>query len=148
MFDLVQSSAFDEGIFQTFQSVGRSMVAIGGRSGSLTAKLAHELGSRLDTFNDSWQLCSGLVIEELWATFKPITAKTAIQLEFSTQVRDLADRFDALKWSSGAFVHELDALRHSIAHIHDAIESDAIANVGQLRVRCSSRRYFAIANMG
>ena len=106
-------------------------------SESLVAKLGSTLGSKLDTFNSSWQLHSGLEMEKLWTMFKPTTAKDLSQLEFSLQVKGLAARFDALKWSSGASIQELDILRNSIARIHDAVDNASLESFGLLEV-CSS----------
>ena len=107
--------------------------------GSLTAKLRSELGSRLETFNDSWQLHSGLGMELLWTTFRPVGAKSLDQLNLSNQAKDLADRFDALRWGSGTSVQELCSLQRSITRIHDAIEVAPLPDSRsiEVRVHCS-----------
>ena len=101
---------------------------------TLNVKLAHYLASRLDTFNDSWQLNSGLGMERIWEHFKPVTAANKTQLEGSLQARALADRFDALKWNSGASVQELAILRTSMARIHDTIAVTPILDPSSLHV--------------
>ncbi|CAD6568985.1 MAG: hypothetical protein ASARMPRED_002259, partial [Alectoria sarmentosa] len=124
--DLSHSSKFDEGTFQVYQTIGRgiaSRACAGGLLGSLSARLASELGSKLDTFNLSWQLHSGLGMELLWKTFRPVSARSLDQLESSNQVKDLANRFDALKWCSGTSVQELCSLQKSITRIHNGIKS-------------------------
>ena len=105
-----------------------------GPLGRLTAKLASELSSKLDTFNLSWQLHSGLGMELLWTAFRPVSAANLIQLESSNQVKDLANRFDALRWSSGTSVFDLCSLQKSIARIHDAIQSASPLDFGSLKV--------------
>ena len=76
-------------------------------------------------------------MEKLWMRFKPTTAKDLSQLKFSLQVKGLAARFDALKWSSGASIQELGILRNSIARIHDAIGTASLESFSPLEV-CSS----------
>lgn len=103
--------------------------------GILTARIASELGSRLDAFNTSWQLHCGLGMEILWATFRPVSARDSHQLESSNQAKDLANRFDALRWISGMSVRELCSLQRSIASIHDTIESASPPTLVSLKVR-------------
>lgn len=106
--------------------------------GRLTAKLASELGSKLDTFNEFWQLHSGLGMELLWTAFRPVSARNVHQLESSNQVKDLANRFDALRWFSGASVEELCSLQRSIVSIHDAVGSASPLDFKSLEVHILS----------
>lgn len=105
---------------------------------SLTARLASELGSKLATFNASWQLHSGLGMELLWTAFRPVSASNLSQLESSNQVKDLANRFDALRWGSGTSVQELCRLQRSIARVHDAITSISPIDLRSLEVSIQS----------
>ena len=123
--ELAQSSTFDEGVFQVYQDLGRLMVAnansarISHRS---TNKLAHELQIKLNDFNASWQLSSGLSMEALWTLFRPSVAENAQQLETCLQTEELADRFDALSWVSGASYQEIWNLSQSIADMYNRIK--------------------------
>ncbi len=134
LLDLGQSSDFDEGVFQAYQTIGRSLCAQGLSLGGQGGDIARELGKKLDTFNASWQLCSGLCMNSLWTAFRPATAKNLSELEFSIHVGKLADRFDALKWSSGASFRELEVLQSSIVHLHTSIETTLSPNLGPLIV--------------
>lgn len=143
VFDLSHSSEFDEGTFQTYQTIGKKVSAkasTNGPLGSLTANLATELGSKLDTFKASWQLHSGLGMELLWTNFRPVSARNLTQFEFSIQIEDLANRFDALRWASGASVQELCTLQRSIARIHDTVGSASPLKFISLEVRIFSYR--------
>lgn len=136
--DLSNSSEFDEGTFQIYRMIGRelsSRVSTNGSQGVLTARIASELGSRLDAFNTSWQLHCGLGMKILWATFRPVSARDLHQLESSNRAKDLANRFDALRWISGMSVRELCRLQRSIASIHDSIESASPPALVSLEVR-------------
>ena len=100
-----------------------------------TARIASELGWKLDAFNTSWQLHCGLGMELLWTTFRPVSARNIDELELSNQVKDLASRFDALRWVSGISVRELCSLQRYIAGIHDTIKSASPLAFGSLKVR-------------
>ena len=118
--------------------MGESMCARGvaGRSNqSLSAILASTLGQKLDAFSSSWQLYSGLRMEQLWMRFRPATASYTLQLELSVQIKDLACRFDSLKWRSGASVQELDNLRCSLARIHATLITPSVQTFGPFEVR-------------
>ena len=138
--DLSHSSNFDEGIFQVYQDIGKDMTSRAcNEVGSLTAKLRSELGSRLVTFNESWQLHSGLGMELLWTAFRPVGARSLNQLDLSNQAKNLADRFDALRWGSGTSVQGLCSLQRSITKIHNAIEVAPLPDASsiEVRVHCS-----------
>ena len=74
-------------------------------------------------------------MELLWTTFRPVSAKEFHQLESSNRVKDLAIRFDVLKWDSGMSSRELCSLQSSIAGIHEAIEHDSPLDLSSLEVR-------------
>ncbi len=118
--------------------MGVLMCARGGAgrsSQSLSADLASTLGQKLDVFNSSWQLYSGLRMEQLWMRFRPATASDMLQLELSVQIKDLAGHFDSLKWRSGASVQELDILRSSLARIHATLITPSAKSFEPLEVR-------------
>ena len=134
--DMSHSSNFDEGIFQVYQDIGKDMTSRASiEVGSLTAKLRSELGSRLETFNESWQLHSGLGMEPLWTAFRPVGARSLNQLDLSNQAKNLADRFDALRWGSNTSVQELCILQRSITQIHNAIEVTPLPDARSIEVR-------------
>jgi len=121
-------------VFQVYQTIGRSLCAQARPAGGLVSDIARKLGTELDTFNTSWQLSSGLCMERLWTAFRPATAKNLIELDFSLHVKRLAYRFDALKWSSGASVRELEILQNSIVNIHNSIRTTSPADSVPLAV--------------
>lgn len=136
--DLSHSSEFDEGTFQIYRMLGRNLTSRFSTNEPqtiLTARIASELGSRLDAFNTSWQLHCGLGMEILWATFRPVSARDLHQLESSNRAKDLASHFDALRWTSGISVRELCKLQRSIASIHNTIESASPSAFVSLEVR-------------
>lgn len=62
-------------------------------------------------------------MELLWTAFRPVSARSLDQLELSNRVKDIANRFDALRWVSDTSIEELYGLQRSIVGIHDAIAS-------------------------
>ena len=92
-----------------------------GISTKSTFELVHELRNRLNDFNASWQLSLGLSMEVLWTAFRPSVPENLGQLEACLQVERLGDRFDALRWASGASSTEAGNLRQSIVDMYNKI---------------------------
>jgi midasin len=125
MFDLTDSLDFDEGVFQTYLTIGRSITDHVVEFSAIRS-LSEKLNSELSAFNASWQLCTGLSMEILWQLFKPPLAKNLEQLESRARAKELANRFDAIKWMTGATIRDLDLLRWSIINLHDTIDSSEV----------------------
>ena len=70
-------------------------------------------------------------MEILWTILRPPTAKNLSQLQFHLQVEDLAARFDALAWRSGAAVFKLNDLRYSIIRMDSCVgQEHTFSNYG------------------
>ena len=74
-------------------------------------------------------------MEQLWMKFRPVTASDMLQLELSVKIKDIARRFDSLKWRSGASVQELDVLRGSLVRIHATLITPGGQNFESFEVR-------------
>ena len=122
IFDLANSLEFDESVFQTYLSIGRCITAQASLCDDIRP-LAEKLDSELSEFNLSWQLSTGLSMEVLWRLFKPPLAKNITQLESRVLVKELANRFDAIKWTTCPSIRDLERLRWSIINLHDTIHS-------------------------
>lgn len=135
MLDLGMLLEFDEGAFQVYLAIGKSIVAQGDGSTEETKTLTKKLGSMLSLFNAAWQMSTGLSMEILWNMFKPSTAKSTAELDTRIRAEKLAERFDALKWGIGISIRDLDLVRHSIVRMYNTITSiDAISD-DQFKVR-------------
>ena len=126
--DLLDASTmlgFDEGILQTYQSIGRSLVADGissGQSDDPLQMLADQLASKVTVFNTEIDCWSGFAMEQLWSLFKPRAAASQPQFEMCMEIEGLADRFDALKWGSGASVFDLVMLRDALIAVNKSAD--------------------------
>lgn len=112
-----QQSDFDEGVFQVYLDLGRSLAAR-----CQISKDLHDIGTYLErqlaAFNTAWSLSTGTSLEILWKVFRPTTAESLGHLDFILQSENLMDRFDSLLWRSGASIDSLVSLRKSIASVH------------------------------
>lgn len=122
IFDLTNSPEFDDGAFQTYLTIGRSITKRVVDNSAIRS-ISENLNSELNAFKDSWQLHTGLSMGLLWRLFKPSLAKNLGQLESRAEAKELAHRFDTIKWMTGATIRDLDLLRSSIINLHDTIDS-------------------------
>lgn len=134
MFDLGDSSNFDDGVFQVYLSLGRSMIG-NTREDTTLQPFVAAIAHGLDCFNASWRLSTGLRMEALWNIFRPLTAANLQQLKAILQIEELADRFDALAWKSGMSIEQLYSMRKSIIRTLPAIRSSPSQFTRKISVR-------------
>ena len=140
MLDFGMLLEFDEGAFQVYLDIGKTIVAQGDNVAQEDydikelKTLTDKLGSMLDLFNASWQMSTGLSMEILWKTFKPSTAKSITELETCIKAEKLAEQFDTLKWCAGISFRDLDLVRRSIAGLYDTITSNDTVFDDQFKV--------------
>ena len=122
---VAEHSPFDEAAFQTFQSIGRSMID-DMIEGSAYYEITESFSNALSLFDDSCRLTSGLSMERIWDSLSQPAANHASLLALRIGIEQLSDRFDALSWRSKASLHRLVTLRSSIIQIFKMLEfSDA-----------------------
>lgn len=110
--DFAISPDFNEGAFQAYLGIGRSIVTPDGDH--IALRLANELRTKLRIFDASWQLRTGFSMEIIWELFRPPLAQNIAQLKHFLEIEQLADRFDTLKWKVGASVKELFSFGFSL----------------------------------
>ena len=142
VFDFALSKPFDEGVFQVYLTIGRSMIV---RANAIEGvqDLYSALAMQLNLFNLSWKLSTGRSMEALWNTFRPPTVREMRHLRLILQIEELADSFDDLAWRSKAPFEDLVDLRRSIAFAFWRVETTDVQTSNGLEV---SGRLVAILN--
>jgi midasin len=122
--DISSATAFNEGIFQTYLIIGRTLASY-----SLRNNILHDAGSALNTgllaFNAAWKLSTGGSMELLWSVFKPRTARNAHHLKLLIRIERLAKDFDNLVWGARASLDVLVRLRESIISTYLFLDIDS-----------------------
>lgn len=113
VFDIAHSYNLDEGAFQAYLMIGKSMIVRALRYHNVQ-DLFVLFQEYLDSFKLSWELTSGGSLELLWEMFRPPTAKSRRELDLLLQCEDVADRFDYLTRQSKIPIDGLADLRRSI----------------------------------
>lgn len=113
--------SFDDAAFQTYQRIGQSMIE-GFIDNSIVQGLATSLSNAFASLNESWRLTTGLSMEIIWELLRPPSVEHASLLELRFGTEQLADRFDALSWTTGASIEKLTALRGSIVQVFGMLD--------------------------
>lgn len=131
--NVTHSTNFDEATFQVYLGLGQSLLT------TLDSNLGlEELGDtmrrRLGGFAPFWQLRNGQSMELIWSRIKPFVPTTLEQLQQAIRVENLAERYDALIWTSGAPLGKLEQTRQLIAQLWTSTEVDADCMVNSIQV--------------
>ncbi|KAI9827912.1 MAG: hypothetical protein M1819_006855 [Sarea resinae] len=116
IFHLVQSTEFEESVFQVHLSIGRSIVASYTVADEPSRSLTEGIATCLDAFTQMWQLSSGLSMERLWMKLRPETCSSMKQLQTLLRLEQLADRFDDMVWKVKVPLANLSNIRHSVGN--------------------------------
>ncbi|TWU73648.1 hypothetical protein ED733_003408 [Metarhizium rileyi] len=125
---LSSSHDFDEAYFQAH--IGLGIKKLAKFSEMMTEKtdsafLSLALGQLHNDFNSGFQLSTGLSMEVLWNTFRPIPITTKAVFDRSTEVDQLATRFDALRWKASASTFDLSNAQHTLAKVYKIVREDS-----------------------
>ena len=125
---------FDEGIFQTYIGIGRSIATTSFKH-EATRNLGRIIGTHLEIFDASWKLSTGTSMEILWNHFRQSVAKDLQHLNTILEVEELANDFDMLAIRSKAPFAMLSDVREAIIYLYSNIISTDHSAVDKLSVR-------------
>ncbi|KAH8704657.1 hypothetical protein GQ44DRAFT_763966 [Phaeosphaeriaceae sp. PMI808] len=120
----VEESVFDRATFKTYLKMLAS--AMPAPLTSLEQELSFTLSKQIAAFGSEVQLTSGLAMERIWSTFKPLTPKTFAQLEAVLELEMLADRLDTIMWKSHLTLDEMAQLRERISSSLELVRADEV----------------------
>lgn len=121
-FKILQSSQFNEGLFQAYLQSARQFLR---RREGIDSTILHVFSQSLATFNADWGLSSGQSMQLIWSAWRPITAKHLSHLELVLKLRHLSTRFDYIALRSHQQFGELSQLRSSLLKAQVAVVSGA-----------------------
>ncbi|KAL8872970.1 MAG: hypothetical protein Q9174_001492, partial [Haloplaca sp. 1 TL-2023] len=113
LFDLTNSAAFDEAVFQVYLDLGKGMIA-SFYSHIPLRDMANTLNTGIDRFSSSSKLSAGQSMERIWTCCRPPTPASLPHLQKIMQVERLAERLDNLLWMSDASLRGMNQLQKSI----------------------------------
>lgn len=126
---LSSSQEFDEAYFQAHIGLGSKKLQeyvkmMPGEAD--TAFLSLVLGQLSRDFNSGFQLSTGLSMEVLWNAFRPIPIATQAVFDRSSELDQLAVRFDTLRWKASASIADLSNAQQTLAKAYKIVRDDSV----------------------
>ncbi|KAG5981587.1 hypothetical protein E4U55_002764 [Claviceps digitariae] len=128
---LSSSQDFDEAYFQAHVTLGtrklRTFVeAMTTQPDSSFLSLAMDRLS--DSFDNGFQLSTGLSMEALWNAFRPTPISTETEFKKSNELDHLATRFDALRWKAASSLSDLSKAQNALASAYEIVRNDSMCS--------------------
>lgn len=116
MIDVAHETSFEEAVFQVYLSLGQSMLA-DLHWNAIAKDLIEGMRKGLNGLTPLWQLHSGQSMDLIWSRIRPPVATTLENLEQTLLAERLAERFDALIWTSDVPLERLGQIRELITQM-------------------------------
>ncbi|GAO16920.1 hypothetical protein UVI_02046410 [Ustilaginoidea virens] len=122
---LTSGPDFDEALFQAHISLGTKkllsfleVMKTEKDSAFILLAVSQVSGS----FNNGFQLCTGLSMENLWNAFKPLPIPTQPALDQCIALNHLSSRFDALRWRVSSSITNLCKAQEALAKAYAVVK--------------------------
>lgn len=123
IFELSLSKSINEGYFQSYLAIGRSLIQLT-QQNATTRALGSALTTHLCLFNKAWSMSTGGSMETLWKRFRPSTAESLTQLKAMLAFEALANGFDDLVGRSNASMELLSNMRTSLLRAFESLGTE------------------------
>lgn len=91
----------------------------------LSAFISHILDKLQSDFASGFELSTGLSMEQLWSTFRPIPIPNQFIYNEVLKLDQLATRFDGLRWKTRASISELSKAQQTLEKAYTIVRSGA-----------------------
>ncbi|KAI4147659.1 MAG: hypothetical protein LQ341_001747, partial [Variospora aurantia] len=116
LIDIAHAAEFEEAAFQVYLCLGRKILSELSPTAA-TEDLIQSMHRGFDSFTQFRKLRSGQSMDLIWSRVKPPVPATSQQLEHIMRVEQLAERFDALLWTSDVPLEKIGDTRQMITQI-------------------------------
>jgi midasin len=120
-FDLATSARFEETTFQAHLAIGMELLPLPDTVSEHHSIIQHFHKSLLEDFSAGFQLTTGLSMEIMWKSLRPILVPSRSALEHLAQMEALSRRFDALKWKLSISLPDLCAIQTSLVKAYQVM---------------------------
>lgn len=103
--DMTNNAAFDEAEFQAHLALGVKIMQnyVSDETDSIVQRFGNVIMQMLDQFfAQNFRLRTGLSMERLWVTFRPILVPEQQSMSRIAQILDLGRRFDKMRWKAAS----------------------------------------------
>src|SRR5687768_15291992 len=119
---MANSALFDEAEFQAHLVLGSKIMQghISKGADVVGQEFATMIVRNLDqSFAQGFKLKTGLSMEQLWVTFRPILVPDQMSMSRILQIIDLGNRFDQLRWKTAS---SLPSLSKALSTLQQSFE--------------------------
>ncbi len=118
-------STFDRAALRTYLNMLTSAVATTiSNAGTIEQHFKDALSKKIAVFGSNIQLTTGLGMERMWRTFKPVTPTTHHQFRALIELENTADRLDAIMWKSDLALDDMVQIRERMIASLDLLRKD------------------------
>ncbi|CAG9972097.1 unnamed protein product [Clonostachys byssicola] len=126
---LASSAIFDEARFQAHLLQGNDLLQrFSPHKAAETEQqfVDRVLGLISTDFGPGFKLATGLSMELLWTVFRPLPFHDESRLEGALEVKELANRFDSLRWKAPAVIKDLCKASSTLEKAYGVIQEGAM----------------------
>ncbi|PYH91361.1 midasin [Aspergillus ellipticus CBS 707.79] len=121
VFRMTTAIEVDQGEFQIYLQVGKELCASLYESWAPLKQLAVALSQALGRFQENWALTTGLSMQRLWESWRPMTPSTQDQLRSLLELESVASDFTKIATKTHLDLSQLSQVRNSLIGGQEAI---------------------------
>jgi midasin len=126
LFSATHSNKIDEGEFQTYLQIGRRVCTPPTRGKSAVTPLALSLSYSLNKFCSGSALTTGLSMQRIWDTWRPVTCVDRNQLKHLMELEEVASGFANVALQTRIDIFQLSQMWESLTDAQRSILVDGI----------------------
>lgn len=133
LIDIAHAAEFEEAAFQVYLCLGRKILSELSPAAA-TEDLIQSMHRGFDSFTQFRQLRSGQSMDLIWSRVRPPVPATSQQLEHIMRVEQLAERFDALLWTTDVPLEKIGDTRQMISQIGQITDTHSEGSIETVQV--------------
>ncbi|KAI2789206.1 Midasin [Penicillium oxalicum] len=124
IYRITNLSQLNEGEFQVYLQIGRTVCASLGDSSPTLQPLGRALANALSRFQAGWALTTGLSMQKMWDAWRQVTPASPDQLALLIDLENTVAHFTDLALQTRVEVSQLSAVWNSLMNAHKFILQD------------------------
>ncbi|KAL1966096.1 hypothetical protein VTN77DRAFT_4844 [Rasamsonia byssochlamydoides] len=121
IFAATQAREMDEGEFQTYLQIGQDIHSSALKQGSLLKPLASYFAQFLARFQSTWALTTGLSMQRIWDSWRPITCVDHDQLKCLVDLEEVVSEFTTVALQTRLDLAQLSRVRQSLIDAQNSV---------------------------
>jgi midasin len=115
------STELDDGVFLIYLQLGKGICTSLAELGDGFISLASAFSNALQPFHENWALTTGLSMQRLWESWRPVTASSRGQLASMLELENVASEFMQVATRTSLNLSQLSQVRSSLVEAQRSI---------------------------